>query len=163
MCSFPCRTDKKTRNFSCSFWLSNICMFQIGRKEQRNYLVLFSGRKEKENYVHFTLQHMYLHYYRQNEKSREITLFLCQAEQKGKRNFSCSFCSATSRFTFSIADSLFDIELRDLFEDSWYRDTGVSALKARHRYFLLISISGASLISSLLENKALRKKGSSRV
>ena len=88
--------------------------------EKHREITLFFSQAERKRkfYVHFTLQHMYLHYYRQNEKSKEITLFLCQAEQKGKRNFSCSFCSATPRFTFSIADSLFDIELRDLFEDS---------------------------------------------
>ena len=33
------------------------------------------------------------------------------------------------------------------------RDTGMSALKATHGYFLLIFISGTSLICSVLENK----------
>ena len=92
--------------------------FHVGRKEQRNYLVLFSGRTERKMSFLFISPCNVCVFIRQNEKNREITLFLCKAEQKVKRNFSCSFFLATPRFAFIIAVSLSDIELRDLFEDS---------------------------------------------
>ena len=93
-------------------------LYRTKRTEKLPCSFLRQNRKEKEFSVHFTLQRMCLHHYRQNEKNREITLFLCKTEQKVKRNFSCSFFLATPRFAFMIAVSLFDIELRDLFEDS---------------------------------------------
>ena len=111
-----------------------MCMFMIQNRTKRTEKLpcsfLRQNRKEKEFFsVHFTLQRIC--HYRHNEKNREITLLFSQTEQKWKRNFSCSFFLATPRFAFMMTDSLWsDIELRDLFQDSWYLDTGMPALKA---------------------------------
>ena len=57
----------------------------------------FKQGKKKQGifHVHFTLQHMYVHDSKLDERNREIALFLSQAEQKGIRIFSCSFYFTT--------------------------------------------------------------------
>ena len=62
--------------------LYNICMFMIPNRTKRTEKLpcsFFKQNMQKEKgicYVHFTLQHMYLHDYRQDEKNGDITLFL---------------------------------------------------------------------------------------
>ena len=117
------RQDRKEKGIFCSFHFTTYVFIIITGRTKRAEKLPFSslGQNREEKgivFVHFTLQHMCLHYYRQDGENMEISFFLSQVEQKGARNVSCYFYFTTLRFIFMISDSLSDIELRDLFEDS---------------------------------------------
>ena len=115
---------KKTRNFSCSFCLSNMLMFMIQNRTKRTEKLpcsfLRQNRKEKEFFLFISLYSVSVFLITGTTKRTEkLPCSFLRQNRKEKRNFSCSFFLATPRFAFMMADSLWsDIELRDMFQDS---------------------------------------------
>ena len=83
---FSSRTERN-KEFFLLILLYSICMLIIPNRTKRTEKLPCSFLRQNRTkkgicYVHFTLQHVYLHYYRQDEKNIEISFSFLRQNRK---------------------------------------------------------------------------------